>query len=101
MRAILLVAVVGVAACGQQSNAYPPQYELNFMQACRAQGAPVEFCACSWEKIERQVPAQDFAAFELLSESEQSAHPLNEEIRRFADECRAEAADAADPPPSP
>lgn len=99
---ILAAAAAALAACGRQdAETYPPQYELNFMRACQAQSAPAGFCACTWEKIEREIAADDFAAFERLPPGDQQTHPLRQQIQRYADECRTEAVEPPDDPPPP
>ncbi len=103
MRGLILAASAAVvAACGQSApEAYPPQYELNFMRACQAQQATGEFCACTWDKIERELPADEFAAFERLPAKEQETHSLRTRIERFADECRTELIEPPAEPPAP
>jgi hypothetical protein len=103
MRALALLALVlAIGACGQQeAKTYPPQYELNFMRACQARGAAAAVCSCTWERITSEIPVDDFTAFERLSQSEQTASPLRNELQRFALECRAEAAPPPENPPAP
>lgn len=100
--AYVSIVVLALAACGQpEATTYPPQYELNFMRSCQAQGAPIGFCSCSWEKIEREIPPADFAAFERLPASEQETHPLRAKIQAYAGECRSEPVGPPDDPPAP
>lgn len=102
MRVVLFMALAALAACERQdARAYPPQYELNFMRACEAQGPVEGLCACTWEKIEREIPPDQFAAFERLPANEQATHPLRDQIERDALECRqqSEAAPGSPPPP--
>lgn len=96
------VLAAALAGCGQQeADTYPPQYELNFMRACQAQGPSGNVCPCTWEKIEREIPPDEFAAFELLPASEQAAHPLYSQIERYALECRDQNDAPAEAPPAP
>jgi hypothetical protein len=98
MRLLVLAAcAAALAACGQQpaSQTYPPQFELNFIRACQAQGPSQAFCACNWEKVEAEIAPADFAAFERLPATEQASHPVQQQIERFALEC----ADQLQPPP--
>lgn len=90
---VCIVASLAVlAACGQSAPAtYPPQYELNFMRACQAQGATTAVCGCIWERIETEVPPADFAAFERLSAAEQTGHAMQQQIEQFALSCAAPA----------
>jgi hypothetical protein len=91
-----------LAACGQQdANTYPPQYELNFMRACQAQRpAARNQCPCTWERITREIPPDEFATFERLPPAEQVAHPLYAELQRYALECASQTeATTEDPPP--
>ncbi len=103
MRALAFILLVsGLSACGQQdANTYPPQYELNFMRACQAQRpAAANQCPCTWERITREIPPDEFATFERLPPSEQVAHPLYAEIQRYALECATQGeATTEDPPP--
>lgn len=104
MKYVLVFAALAVlAACGQQqaSNTYPPQYELNFMRSCQAQNPAEGLCTCTWAKIEGEVPAADFAAFERLPVNEQVSHPLRGQIERYALECLNENQPAAQDPPAP
>lgn len=98
----VLLSVLALAACGQQdAKTYPPQYELNFMRSCQAQRAPAQFCACTWERIERDVSPADFAAFERMPPNEQATNPLRDQIARYAEECRSEAMPAPQKPAAP
>jgi hypothetical protein len=101
-RPAFFALMLTLAACGQQeAKTYPPQYELNFMRACHAQrpAAPNQ-CPCTWERITREIPPDEFATFERLPPSEQVAHPLYTEIQRYAVECVTQTeATPEDPPP--
>jgi len=102
MRLVILAALTALGACGQQqAKTYPPQYELNFMRACQAQGPAENVCPCTWEKIEREIPPDAFAAFELLPASEQRVHPLYGQIERYAIECREQSETTPEDPPAP
>lgn len=104
MRVLASIALVlTLAACGQQdAKTYPPQYELNFMRACQAQGGgAADICPCAWERVTREIPPDEFAAFERLAPNEQVAHPLYAEIQRFALECREQALAPFEQQPSP
>lgn len=97
-----ILALVLLAGCGQQqAKTYPPQFELNFMRACEAQRPAQNVCSCTWERIAREIPVDDFMAFERLNPSEQASHPLYTEIQRFALECRAETGPPDEDPPAP
>jgi hypothetical protein len=100
-RVALWLAVFVLAACGQQeTRTYPPQYELNFMRACQAPGQASSVCSCTWERITREIPVEEFESFEQLPANEQSAHPLRAELQRYALECIAQnEAPPEDPPP--
>ena len=65
MRALLaFVVLLSLASCGR-STGYPPAYEVNFMRACEARSTVPGLCACTWGKIEAEVPADEFAAGHL------------------------------------
>jgi hypothetical protein len=83
------VALVALAGCGSGTGAYPPHYEANFMRGCQARGAPAEFCACVWDKIEAEVPARDFAALDRMPAGERSNHPLTRQMAEYSQACRA------------
>ena len=103
MRTFAFITVLMLAACGQQeAKTYPPQYELNFMRACQAQrpAAPNQ-CPCTWERITREIPPDEFAAFERLPANEQVAHPLFAEIQRYALECATQTEGTTEDPPPP
>lgn len=91
MRALgAALSLVALGACGRPAApAYPPQYEINFMRACEAQGASADFCRCVWNKIEAEIPADDFAALERLPASERAAHPLQSQIETYAASCNS------------
>jgi hypothetical protein len=98
----ILLALAALCACGQrEAKTYPPQYELNFMRACQARGAVASVCSCTWERVVREIPVDDFTAFERMPPGEQAAAPLRSELQRFALECRDEAAPAPESPPVP
>jgi hypothetical protein len=103
VRKALVLGAFALASCGQQAaNTYPPQYELNFMRACQAQGPGLQsLCTCTWEKIEREIPPDDFAAFERLPANEQTTHPMRERIERYALVCRQQTDPAPEDPPEP
>lgn len=87
---ILLGCVVLAAACGRSAAGYPPEYELNFMQACEARSTVPGMCACTWDKIEAEVPPADFIALERLPAAEREAHPLKRQIDDYALACARE-----------
>jgi predicted small lipoprotein YifL len=103
MRVLILAAAAAtLAACGQSApETYPPQFVLNFMRACQAQGPSQQFCACTWEKVETAVAPADFAAFERLPVTEQATHPVQQQIERFALECAAQLQPPVEDPPPP
>ena len=104
MRVLASIALMlALAACNQQeAQTYPPQYELNFMRACQAQrpAAPNQ-CPCTWERITREIPPDEFATFERLPPNEQVAHPLYAEIQRYALECATQTEATTENPPPP
>lgn len=100
-RIMLALALTALTACGQQeAKTYPPQYELNFMRACQAPGQDSNVCSCTWERITREIPVEEFEGFEQLPANEQTSHPLRAELQRYAVECIAQnEAPPEDPPP--
>ncbi len=97
---VTIFALLG--ACGPQGpKAYPPQYEVNFMRACEAQRPAEGVCPCTWEKIEREIAADEFAAFELLPPDERRMHPLYGQVQQFAVECRDRDETPVQNPPAP
>jgi hypothetical protein len=103
MRVLIFAACTAVlTACGQSApETYPPQFELNFMRACQAQGPSQAFCACNWQMVEREISPADFAAFERLPAAERSSHPVQQQIERFAIECSAQLQPLTEDPPPP
>lgn len=102
MRRISLAALFTLAACGQSQPAgYPPQIEMNFRNSCDAQSPPAGVCRCVWERIEAEVPPEDFIALERLPVNERLAHPLTEQINNFALACTPEPALPAGGEPQP
>jgi hypothetical protein len=89
MRLVLAAAaLLTLAACGQQQQAgYPPGYELNFMRACEPQSGIAGQCACVWDKIEAEVPAEEFAALDRMPGPQREAHPLMQQINGYAVAC--------------
>jgi len=80
---------LALAACGAEQG-YPPSYELNFMQACQAQGASSAVCACAWARVEGEVPRRDLDALGHLPAAERPAHPLQLRLEAFGVQCAAE-----------
>ncbi len=100
--AFVLAALAALSACGQQQPpGYAPEYQLNFMRACQAQGAVVAVCSCTWSKIEREIEVEDFVALEQLPLAERVSNPLYGQIERYAVECRNETLEIPDEPPPP
>lgn len=101
--ALVAVFILLLAACGQRDRmAYPPEAELNFNRACEAAGSPQGFCPCVWRRIQAEVPAADFIAYERLPINERAAHPLTEQITNYSLACAAEiSAPDLEPAPAP
>jgi hypothetical protein len=89
-----------LAACGQQREAgYPPGVEMNFTRACESQNPTQGLCACIWDKIEADVPPNDFAALERLPGPEREAHPLMRQINEYSFACARQL--EMEPAPTP
>lgn len=102
MRVAAAILILALAACGRSEQAaYPPQIEMNFRNACEAQSPPAGFCACVWRRIEAEVPAADFAAFERLPMNEREGHPFTDQLREYAQSCQPEEPDQASTEPTP
>lgn len=86
--AIFALMALWLAACGQQPPpaAYPPHYELNFMQACQAREAAA-LCRCVWDRIAAEVPRADFDALERAPLAERETSPLTRQIEGYAVAC--------------
>lgn len=76
-----------LAACGRIEQNYPFGYERNFLTACDAQNPGQGVCACIWEKIETEVPRQDFEALERVPAAMRESQPLTRQIENFALMC--------------
>lgn len=89
-----IAALAALAACGQpqQEEGYPPHYEYGFMRACEAQGPASGVCACTWDRIEAEIPRGEFDRFERLSAREREADPLKGQFEGFSLACAANAA---------
>lgn len=101
MRLAILIAAVALSACGQREDAkaYPPGYEIQFMQGCESQSDSRALCACIWDKIEAEVPAADFAALDRMPGPQREAHPLMTQINNYSFACAAQL--PAEPPATP
>ncbi|MGD9981757.1 MAG: hypothetical protein AB7H66_02995 [Hyphomonadaceae bacterium] len=97
MRLLALVSLLALGACNPRPVVYPPGVELTFVNSCQAQGSSAELCGCVWERVEAEVPADDFAALERLPLPEREAHPLMAQIRGYRETCSV----AINPPPAP
>lgn len=97
MKPLAAFALLLLAACGRQG--YPPEYEFNFMQACEARSQVAGLCACTWDRIEAEVPPADFAALERLPAAERGAHPLKLQIDEYALVCARRLSSEAPPQP--
>src|SRR5262245_35792334 len=86
-RLALGLCLVLLAACGRPEARYPPEYEINFMNACEVHGSSQARCACIWDKIEAHVDPNAFAALEQLPTSERNAHPLMHQIQGYWEAC--------------
>lgn len=98
----LVFLAVALGGCGRPATGYPASYELNFMQACEARSTVPGLCACTWARIEAEVPPADFTALERLPAAERETHPLKRQIDGYALACARElsreaAPDAAHP----
>lgn len=90
MRALVALAALALAACGQpQSTAYPPQYEANFMQGCTGTGALTSQCGCVWQKIVTEIPVREFEAYDRVTPAERETHPVTTQLRGFITACQA------------
>ncbi|MGE0292233.1 MAG: hypothetical protein AB7P97_07765 [Hyphomonadaceae bacterium] len=99
-----MVALLELAACNPQPVSYPPGVEMTFMNTCQAQGSSAELCGCVWERVESDVPADDFTALERLPEAEREAHPLMVQIRGYREACNVTLnppVDTEEPVPAP
>lgn len=102
---IAMILLSAVASCNRPPAAeYSPQVEANFMRGCASRSAPQSYCACVWEKIEAEIPEQQFAALERMPAAQRDASPITRQIQAFATECQSTASriiDAREQPPAP
>lgn len=89
---IALALAIALAACGEADVGYPPAYELNFMRACEAQNPNAGVCACTWARIETNLPRRDLDALERLSAAARARSPLQRQIEGYVRACAAESA---------
>lgn len=96
MRALVFIAAA-LAACGQSvEQGYLPAYELNFMRGCEAQGAPRAVCACSWARVEAEIPRAELDRLERLPAAARPNDPVQKQLESFALQCTV----AEEAPPS-
>lgn len=78
---------------------------MTFVNSCTAQGSSDELCGCIWDRVEADIPPNDFAALELLPGPEREAHPLMAQIRGYREACSVSLAPpvpvAEEPVPAP
>lgn len=103
MRFTLLAAFLLLASCGQRQAGYPAEARLNFRNACIEQGAAAGVCDCIWQRIEAEIPAEDFMALERLPIPELVDHPLTAQMDTYRLACAPppEVAPSSEPPPAP
>ncbi|HET9229754.1 MAG TPA: hypothetical protein VFO00_00610 [Vitreimonas sp.] len=114
MRALAFITLtLALAACGPPPpRTYQPQDELAFMRSCQPayrarlpEGADPslagQVCACTWERVTREIPVEDLEAFERLSPTEQAAHPLAAELLAYTLECTQQDETSIEDPPPP
>ncbi len=70
LRLIAVLATVlalGVASCGGEEGAqqYPPSVTQNFMDACTAQGASQQYCACTLDEIQKEFSLEEYTRLEI------------------------------------
>lgn len=94
MRVLAIAFVLGVAlaGCGAPAAGYPPQYELNFVRACQAHSPPAGVCQCTWDKVEAQIPRNEFDAFERMPAAQRPSSPIQRQLQSFALECMGKPA---------
>jgi hypothetical protein len=90
MRLAAILLILALAACGQREAGFAPGTEMNFMRACEARSETPGLCGCIWDRIEAEVPPDDFNALERLPGPEREAHPLTEQINGYAFACVSE-----------
>lgn len=69
------------------------------MRACEAQSAVSGLCQCTWDKIEAEVPPDEFAALDRLPGPQRNAHPLMQQIEGYSLACASEL--SREPSPAP
>ena len=96
-----LVAVAcALAGCGGDgdggsggSGDYPPEVEENFVKSCSSQPQANEaFCKCTYERIKKTVPYEEFKKAEkALSESQGAASKeVEAALNKAVEACRKE-----------
>ncbi len=70
LRLIAILATVlalGFASCAGDKGGqeYPPSVTQNFMDACTAQGASQEQCACALDEIRKEFSLEEFTRLEI------------------------------------
>lgn len=60
------------------------------MRACEPRSAVPGQCACVWDKIEAEVPSDEFAALDQMPGPQREAHPLMQQISGYSVACAAQ-----------
>lgn len=94
--AAVLLACLGACGAPPVPATYSPEYEQNFMVACESQSSIEGLCACTWDRIEAEVPRADFDALERLAGAQREEAPLARQIERYAASCAASLSPAPD-----
>ncbi len=61
------VLALGLASCGGDKGGqeYPPSVIQNFMDACTAQGASQQYCACALDEIQKEFSLEEYTRLEI------------------------------------
>lgn len=93
IRSILAVAVAAasLAACGAAGGKpYPDNVKQNMQTACVQGGAPTNVCDCIRSNIEKQIPFDDYALWDVKTQQAgkpDPASPLTDKIMKIGINC--------------
>ena len=82
----LAAAAMALGACGPRAAAYPAEYQQTFKASCAASNGTPAYCDCVWDKIERDIPVEEFIGFDAAAQNHQP-HPLRARIEGYTRQC--------------
>lgn len=89
MRGLILLGALAFGACGANTT-YAPEEEEAFVTSCVQSGGAAAMCACTWDRIEAEIPRADYVAFERdLQDGRPNS--MRDRLIAMGEECLAQA----------